>query len=293
LIFQMSEPFRVPKSGTLEYQFFRVKLNQNEDRWFRGVEIRPGNREVVHHITLHVAPPLKDQKLAGFATMAQLYGLNTESAHVLHDYVPGDLDNAKRYPPGQAVFIPKHSDLVFEVHYTPNNREEVSDQSMVALQWASERPREEILTKIFRKSAGRFRIPPHDSHCKMEDTYYFSQDVVIAAIRPHFHLRGQSYRLERIERDPKTDEISGRETILSVPIYDPAWQRTYELETPLSLPAGTELLATAVFDNSSLNPNNPDPSKEVVWGQQTSDEMFSTRFKYRLAEKPAKEGSRP
>lgn len=56
----------------------------------------------------------------------------------------------------------------------------------------------------------------------------------------------------------------------------------YELNKPLRLPAGTELLATAHFDNSSLNPNNPDPSAEVLWGQQTTDEMFSMRFRYRL-----------
>jgi len=52
----------------------------------------------------------------------------------------------------------------------------------------------------------------------------------------------------------------------------------------LRLPAGTELLATAHFDNSSLNPNNPDPSVEVLWGQQTTDEMFSTRLRYRLVQ---------
>ena len=116
----------------------------------------------------------------------------------------------------------------------------------------------------------------------MEDTFYFAQDVEIDAIRPHFHLRGKSYRLELIERDPETDEIVKRQTILSVPIFDHAWQRTYELATPLRLPAGSELLATGYYDNSRLNPNNPDPSAEVLWGQQTTDEMFSTRFKYRI-----------
>ena len=65
---------------------------------------------------------------------------------------------------------------------------------------------------------------------------------------------------------------------------DPDWQRTYELETPLWLPAGTELLATGVFDNSYLNPNNPDPSATVQYGQQSSDEMFSVRYKFRHAQ---------
>jgi thiol-disulfide isomerase/thioredoxin len=285
-VYKMNEPFRVPKSGVLEYQFFRVKLDHPEDRWFRGIEIKPGNRAVVHHVTLHLAPSLKNDKLTGFASMAQLYGLTGEHAKLINDYVPGDPYNAKVYPPHQAVKIPKHSDLIFEVHYTPNNRESVNDQSMVAFQWAPGVPAEEVLTRVFRKPTGRFVVPPRVGHYQVEDTYYFEHDVVIEAIRPHMHLRGQTWRLERIERDPHTDEIVKRETILRVPIFDPGWQRTYELAQPFLLPAGTELIATAVFDNSHLNPNNPDPNAEVVWGQQTYDEMFSTRFKYRLAERP-------
>ncbi|HEX5105536.1 MAG TPA: redoxin domain-containing protein [Pirellulaceae bacterium] len=286
-VFKMNEPFRVPKTGIIEYQFFRVKLDYDDDRWFRGIEIKPGNREVVHHVTLHLAPSLRDDKFKGFASMAQLYGLSGENAHLINDYVPGDSYNAKVYPPHQAVKIPKHSDLIFEVHYTPNNREAVSDQSMVAFQWGAGTPAEEVLTRVFRKPTGRFKVPPYAGHYVVEDTYYFENDVVIEAIRPHMHLRGKKWRLERIERNPETDEIESRETILSVPIFDPGWQRTYELALPFVLPAGTELVATAVFDNTRLNPDNPDPSAEVVWGQQTTDEMFSTRFKYSLAKKPA------
>jgi hypothetical protein len=281
-VYRMPKPFRVPKHGVLDYQFFRVPLDLAEDRWFEAVEIKPGRRDVVHHITLHVVPSTKG-KIDGLTAMAQLYGVSGELGHLINDYVPGDPYNAKVYPPGQGVRIPKHSDLVFEVHYTPNNVSDVNDQSMVAFRWATEKPREEVLTEVFRKPIGRFRIPPRHSHFRVEDTYYFEHDVLIDAIRPHFHVRGKSFRLEMLTRDPDTDEIVEATTILSVPVFDPAWQRTYELETPLRLPAGTELRAVGHFDNSEMNPNNPNPDIEVSWGQQTTDEMFSTRFKYRLA----------
>jgi thiol-disulfide isomerase/thioredoxin len=287
-VYRMPQPFVVPRSGTLEYQFFRVRMDSPVDRWFRGVEIKPGSPEVVHHVALHVAPATKPDRNEGLAMMAQLYGINGEKAHLINDFVPGDTYNAKVYPPDQAVLIPKHSDLIFELHYTPNGRAQ-RDQSMVAFQWADGPPQDEVLTTVFRKAIGRFRIPPHDPHYRVEDTYHFAHDVEIDAIRPHFHLRGKSFRLEMIERDPATDEIVKRQTILSVPIFDQAWQRTYELATPLVLPAGTELIATGHYDNSDLNPNNPDPSVEVTWGQQTTDEMFSTRFKYRVV-KPAAVG---
>ncbi len=276
-------PFLVPKNGILDYQFFRVSLDFPKDRWFKAVEVKAGNVEVVHHIGLHVVPS-GDKKFTGFTGMAELYGLNSEGAILINDYVPGDTYNAKTYPPEQAVRIPKNSDLIFELHYTPNNREAVKDRSKVGFIWADEVPSEEVLTAVYRKPIGRFRIAPGTTFHKMSDSYYFRNDVMVDAIRPHFHLRAKSFRLEMIERDEETDEITSRKTIVTVPIWDPDWQRTYELKTPMFVPAGTEMLATAVFDNSRFNPNNPDPSKEVQWGQQTEDEMFSVRFKYRLAD---------
>ena len=279
-VYKMPAPFKVPKDGVLEYQFFRVRVNRPKDSWYQAAQVKPGNAEVVHHVAIHLVPA-GDEQYQGPAAMAQLYGVNTQKGNVIFDYVPGDTHNAKTFDRGQAGRIPKNHDLIYELHYTPNNREATSDQSMVAFKWADKPPQHEVLGRVFRKPVGRFRIPPHDSHFRMEDSYYFENDVDIDAIRPHFHLRGKSFRLEIVERNVDTDEIENRRTVLSVPHYDQRWQRMYELKTPLRLPAGTELLATAHFDNSAFNPNNPDPSVEVLWGQQTTDEMFSTRFRYR------------
>jgi len=40
------------------------------------------------------------------------------------------------------------------------------------------------------------------------------------------------------------------------------------------LPKGTRIECTAHFDNSPNNPENADPAKEVVWGEQSWDEMM-------------------
>jgi hypothetical protein len=40
------------------------------------------------------------------------------------------------------------------------------------------------------------------------------------------------------------------------------------------MPKGTVVKCTATFDNSADNPNNPDPSRKVTWGQQSFDEMM-------------------
>ena len=46
------------------------------------------------------------------------------------------------------------------------------------------------------------------------------------------------------------------------------------MKEPFRLPSGTRIECTAHFDNSSKNPNNPNPSTNVFWGEQTWQEMM-------------------
>jgi hypothetical protein len=41
------------------------------------------------------------------------------------------------------------------------------------------------------------------------------------------------------------------------------------------------------WDNSKLNPANPDPTKEVRWGDQTWEEMGLGFFRYRWMDEEA------
>ena len=57
LVVAMPEPFTVPAEGVVDYQSFEVDPGFREDRWFRGAEIQPGNRKVVHHCNVFLKPP--------------------------------------------------------------------------------------------------------------------------------------------------------------------------------------------------------------------------------------------
>jgi hypothetical protein len=52
------------------------------------------------------------------------------------------------------------------------------------------------------------------------------------------------------------------------------------------LPKGTEVEVIAHYDNSANNKFNPDPSKDVRWGDQTWEEMMIGFFGT-LADPPA------
>ena len=54
------------------------------------------------------------------------------------------------------------------------------------------------------------------------------------------------------------------------------------------MPAGTRIVYTQVFDNSSQNKANPDPNKVVTWGEQTWEEMVFGVIRYRNVKEDGK-----
>ena len=96
----------------------------------------------------------------------------------------------------------------------------------------------------------------------------------LTSLFPHMHLRGSAFRYEL--RYPNGKLV----TLLDVPKFDFNWQSYFELKTPLDIPAGSELFATAWYDNSRNNPWNPDPTATVKCGQQTYEEMLIGYFDF-------------
>ena len=108
----------------------------------------------------------------------------------------------------------------------------------------------------------------HDA-TKRSRGFTTNEAVELLALTPHMHLRGRSFRFEARRPNERALEL------LSVPRWDFNWQLTYVLEAPLSLPAGSEVVAHAEFDNSTGNRFNPDASRDVPWGRQVTDEMMT------------------
>jgi hypothetical protein len=112
------------------------------------------------------------------------------------------------------------------------------------------------------------KIPPGDENFKVEAWWRFREDGYIFSLMPHMHLRGKDFLFEAIQPDGR------KEMLLSVPRYHFNWQGVYRLKEPLRVPKGTQIHCVAHFDNSAKNPNNPDPTRKVFWGDHASEEMM-------------------
>jgi hypothetical protein len=271
-IFELPRPYSVPASGMVEYQYVIIPTGFTEDKWVQAAEARPTDRSVVHHIIAFVREPgsnyFKGQKPGVFfeAPPPAQDEKNDTSAlpsDFLVGYAPGQ--NAEILQPGQAKLIKAGSDIVLEVHYTPNGKA-TTDQARVGIVFAKEKPKERVLT--LSAVNGTFKIPPGDPNYKVDADFEVPHEVKLVSLHPHMHTRGKDFEYRLAFPDGKT------QTLLKVPAYNWHWQLWYYLDAPITLPKGTKIECTAHFDNSPNNPENPDPTKTVIWGQQNSDEMM-------------------
>ncbi|MCA9229503.1 MAG: hypothetical protein KDA57_02535 [Planctomycetales bacterium] len=274
-VFEMPEPYVVPKYRLDEYQFYRVRANFPTDRFIQAIEMKPGNKAVVHHMGAIIGPA-SEENLAANEAMLKLYGLTGDKVKKIGDYIAGDPFNARIYSSGSALELPAGHDLFFEMHYTPTGQSEEPDVSKMGIIWAPSKPDHVIQTRVFNRKDIRLR--PHDQHYEKQSYYQFPTDVLIYSLGPHMHYRGKDFTLYKIE-NPGTDQEL-RTLVLCVATYDFNWQRTYEFVKPLQLKAGDALLSIAHLDNSHLNPNNPDPEAAIRFGLKSEQEMLNMRVKY-------------
>jgi len=276
--FEMPAEFKVPASGTIEYQYILIPGNFTEDKWVQSVEVRPGNRAVVHHALIYVREPGSKalREIGHAASFARqhpknppvddgntfLNGPDSEGLEILALYVPGG--EPSELQAGQGRLIKAGSDLVFQVHYTTNGKP-ARDRTRVGLIFAKEPPERRVAFLAF--SNFKMSIPAGaPNHC-IESRTTLGEQVRLLSILPHMHLRGKAFELRAAYPTGES------EVLLNVPRYNFNWQLTYFLKEPKVLPKGTRLESSVYFDNSPNNPNNPDPNADVYWGDQSWEEM--------------------
>jgi len=266
VVLEMPAAYDVPASGTIEYQHFIVPTHFTEDRWVRVVELRPGNRAVVHHAAVFVRPPksgwMREAKI-GRAFPSQDSENQDVTDEMLDFHVPGSVPHALQH--GQAKLIPAGSDLIFQMHYMPNGKP-AKDRSRIGLIFAKESPAERVYTLPVINHD--FVIPPGAPDYKVDAKIIVQDDTRLVSMNPHMHLRGKAFEFRVVYPAGES------QVLLRVPNYDFAWQLQYYLKRQLALPKGTRIELSAWYDNSANNPANPDPTKEVHWGDQSWDEMM-------------------
>ncbi len=252
VIIQIPEPESVPAEGVLDYRHIYVKTDFEQDMWIQAVQAKPTAPQVTHHIIVYYEEPGAERR-----------------GPWLVGYAPGN--QATVFPEGSGRKIEKGATLMFELHYTTNGTP-TEDQAMMGLLLSDEPPEREVLTAAV--ATGEFEIPPHADNHEVVAEMTFRNPGTIYELLPHMHVRGKAFKYDLIRAD------GTEETLLEVPAYDFNWQLSYTFEDPLRIEPGDMLRGTAWYDNSENNPNNPDPTSAVTYGEQSFEEMMFGFFQY-------------
>ncbi len=299
-------PQPVPATGIVDYRDIPLDLGLTEDKWVRASEVAPDKTEALHHIITTIIPPGGTEDVQALFIEA-INSLPEERAAAIRADMfaavaagePPDIDKIFRenpdidvgsflgssdvdqgsiagYAPGNSIqlnsenvggLLKAGTTVSLQLHYTTSGRE-LTDESEIGIYFYPDGviPEERMSGGV--GNAFTIAIPPQDKDHEMQLVTHISQEVDIYSLMPHMHFRGK--RMKFYARYPDNSE----ELLLSVPAYDFNWQLAHELEKPLRVPAGPQIIAVGAFDNSSQNPANPDPSIEINWGEQSWDEMF-------------------
>lgn len=278
LTLEMNQAFVIPGNNTEQYRMFVIPTNLPEDVYVRGIEFVPGNRRLAHHARIMVDTTrlLREDDGLDVGPSAEFDEKNVKVYDSFwQGWVPGN--TPAFYPEGMAKKLPKQSDLVINMHYSPSPVE-ATDRSKIRLYLAPTPPKHTV--KSFVLGENWITNLPFFLPANTVNTFYMRSPMTpvhfrLLSVLPHMHKLGKSFKAYAIT--PDGDLVP----LVKIDRWDFNWQTTYQFVQPLDLPKGSVIYAEAVFDNTAANPENPSfPPKDVTYGWGTNNEMMNLIVEY-------------
>ena len=271
LIVSLPIPYSLPAATDAQrgdvYRNLVLPIPITQSQWVEAVEIRPGNKRVVHHAILQIDQLQAGRRLdaiepgPGFSGM-DMGSTENPGGHFI-GWAPGK--TAQKMPEGMPWPIAPGTDLILQLHMLPTvHPAQVNPQ--IGLYFTDKPARYQPFGLVLRN--GQIDIAPGERHYIVEQFVTTPVDLTVLSIFPHAHYLG---------RDVKTTATlpDGEQlTLVHIKDWDFGWQDEYRFENPVHLPAGTKLSMRFSYDNSADNPRNPHhPPRRVVAGNRSTDEM--------------------
>ncbi len=264
LIVRLPKDQVVPAEGADRWIDILVDAGLTEDRYIKGIEIRPlkGFR-AVHHVTTS----MKHEDDADD-------GDNVQGAF-LNEYALGK--GADVFPEGAGRLIKAGTKINFNLHLHSIGQETLANVALgLRLYPKGYSPKfSETTEKI--GDPKDLDLPPNENNVRFDGYNTLTKPARLLSFQPHMHNRGKASCMEAIY--PGGHKV---ETLSCVSRYQFAWHIVYlydEDDQPL-LPAGTILHVISWYDNSPGNKFNPDPDNLITYGQRTIDEMGGAWISY-------------
>ena len=270
VIVRAEKPYMLPASGSDSYWNFVFRTPVHQSKWLKAIEIRPGDKRLVHHANVLVdreesGRRLENEPGAGFGGMELI--IESEAfdpdSHFLF-WKPGSPPYVE--PDGMALRLDKTTDLILNTHLQPSGKAELIQPTLGLYFTDKPAMMHPILLQL--ENDRLLDIPPGDKKFLVSDDFVLPVEASVLAIYPHAHYLGKDLLAFATFPD------GTQKSLIHISNWDLNWQAVYRYAKPVDLPAGTKISMRFTYDNSIDNIRNPNqPPKRVVAGNRAVDEM--------------------
>ena len=318
VVVEMPSGYRVPAKGVGEVRQFMIESPFKEDTWVTSIEIRPGDRSVVHHAIVQVVDSRTAARAVALSAVAgRVIGAAAEPKGVASNAVffsgAAPLNNAApplRQGSGSYSDIMARLEeartghgafMTMEAVYAPGTQPMDFRYNNTAKLIPGGKP---ILLEVHYTPNGKettdrtsvgftlAKAPAARQFVMMAPEHLVDTRRPIPAGDGNYETVGEltfnqdadlAWFMPHMHLRGKDMTFrllfpDGREQTVLNARFNFHWQLGYELAQPVKVTKGTRMIVTAHHDNSANNPDNPTPGQAVPWGEMTSQEMMLPWF---------------
>jgi hypothetical protein len=266
--------YDMPAHGQDQWARPTTNINLDHPRWVRAVEMRPSNqpgRKMFHHILANLSQDETNapSALVKVAAGNSNNGAGGAGAGLLMEWAIGK--GYDIYRPGAGKLLMPGARIRWEYHVHASGEEiKAHPQLGVYFYPEGETPNYRTYLTLFGASTPGGGLDLAPNTITASQGYHVLRSAArLENFQPHMHLRGKAMLMEAIL---PTGQI---QTLSFVDHFNFNWMTNYiysDDDAPV-LPKGTIVHVVAWHDNTTGNPNNPDPNQWVGYGDRTVDEM--------------------
>jgi hypothetical protein len=233
------------------------------NRYIAAMEIKPiKGTKVLHHVESSLVEPEDGNAMQG-------------KIH-LEEYAVGKFGDT--FPEGTGMLLKPGAKILANVHVHADGEDTPMNIAVGLRLYPEGYTPKHVAHAQQLGSAGDIDIRPNTKNVRADGYTVLTRPAVITAFQPHMHNRGQAQCLELLYPSAGVGERPGgvrTETVSCVDRFKFDWHVVYEYADDVApiVPAGTILHVISLYDNTSGNKFNPDPTNWVGYGNRTIDEM--------------------
>lgn len=277
LVGDVSAPYTPNDGAADDYRCFMMDLTFDEDTFMTGIDVQPGNRQLVHHANLFLIPPNFAARVEALEAEDEVGGYRCygdagiSNTNLIGAWVPGA--QPIFLPQDTAVVVPKGARVVLQTHFNTTYAPAVPVAPQVLMYTTATPPVKRA--RAMPVAHLTFEVPAGEKESEHIITIRNASDKPwkVIGTAAHLHELATKVKVEVLRAGGE------KECLLDVPDWDFNWQQEYRFRDDewVDVMPGERVQLTCVFDNSPEHQPTIDGVKReprpVRWGGKTEDEM--------------------